>query len=575
VDDGRATGTALRARALAAAFALYAGVSLLFFGRSVIGDPANRVVGDDSADKSLYMWSLEWWPFALRHGRNPLDVDVAWAPHGFDLGLGTAGGGLALLAAPLTHCVGLVPTYNFLILAAPALAATVAFALAHRVTGSLAPSLLAGYVFGFSSYELGHMLGHLPLAFTALVPLAAYLVLARRDRVLSRPVFVVLLAAVLALQFLILPQIFATLVLMGVVTAMAAAALLGRRAVQEHVLEAGVALALALVVVSPVLIYAVVSDATAPERSPFRGSADVLNYFVPTRRTWLRPPGAEAITERFTGSGAEHGAYLGLPLIALVVLAALRRPISRERWLLLVVFAAAVAFSVGTRVKVAGAVVGIGPWEVLMWLPAAGSALPIRLTMYASLAAALLVALSLRDRPRAGRWALAAAGIVATLPNLGLAQWSSDVPRPRFFADRCYEQSVAEGSRALVLPYGPAGWSMLWQAESGFRFRMIGGHFALRVTPAEEEWRDVYEELGNGRISPRRLRSFLTAHVVDVVVVAPGTRRRVRRVVAATIGSAPTRPGDALLYRPAPLRSLAARRSREPCREARRPTERT
>ena len=125
------------------------------------------------------MWALEWWPFAVRNGRNPLHVDAAWVPHGFDFGLGTAGGGLAILAAPLTALLGVVPTYNILILAAPALAASTAFLLTHRVTARFAPSLVGGYVFGFSSYELGHLLGHLPLAFVPLVPLVPYLVLLR------------------------------------------------------------------------------------------------------------------------------------------------------------------------------------------------------------------------------------------------------------------------------------------------------------------------------------------------------------------------------------------------------------
>lgn len=529
---------------------IYTSLSLLLFGRNVVSNPGQRVVGDAAADKTLYMWSLEWWPYVLGRGRNPLDVDVAWAPHGFDLGLGTAGGGLGLLAFPLTSILGPVVTYNILILAAPALAAVTSFMLAQRITGRFAPSLVGGYLFGFSSYELGRLLGHLPLAFIALVPLLPYLVLLRRDGVLSRRAFVLLLAGVLVCQFLVLPQILFTVIVMGAVSAGAAAVLLGRRAVRQTLAEAAVALVSAIVLVSPILAYAVVSDAAAPLRSPFAESADVLNYFVPTRRTWLRPPGAEAITQRFTGSGAEHGAYLGLPLLALVVLGAFRRPISRERWLLVVIFLAAVVLSFGTRIKVAGAVVGIGPWAALAPLPIVGSALPIRLTMYVALIAGLLVSLALADRPSVLRWFLAAAGIVATLPNLQLAQWSSDVPRPRFFAEGRYERYMPEGSTALVFPYGPAGWSMLWQAEAAFSFRIVGGHFGLRVTPAEETWRDVYEGLGTGRLSPQRLRVFLSAHDVDVVVVAPGTRGGVRRVVEAAVGSPPSHSLDTLVYRP-------------------------
>ncbi|MGH3102811.1 MAG: hypothetical protein ACRDN6_01780, partial [Gaiellaceae bacterium] len=374
------------------------------------------------------------------------------------------------------------------------------------------------------------------------------LVLLRRDGELSRRAFVPLLTAVLVGQFLIVTQIFFSLVVMGAVTAACAAVILGLRAVRQTIAEAAVALLLTIVLVWPILAYAVVSDAAAPARSPFAESADVLNYVVPTRRTWLRPPGADEITNRFTGTGAEHGAYLGLPLVALVALAVFRRSASRPRWLLVAVLVAAVFLSLGTRVKVAGEVIGIGAWAAFAPLPVIGSALPIRLTMYTALLAGLLVALALGDRRSLARWVLAAAGVIATLPNLHQAQWSSDVPPATFFTEDRYARYMPADSTALVLPYGPAGWSMLWQAEAGFRFRIVGGHFGLRVTPAEEEWRDVYESLGTGRVPPSRLRSFLDAHDVDVVVVAPGTRGRARRAVEAAVDSPPAHALDALVY---------------------------
>jgi hypothetical protein len=417
----------------ASAFAIYASVSLLLFGRNVVGSPTERVVGDEAADKTLYMWSLEWWPWASMRGRNPLAVDVAWAPHGFDFGLGTAGGGLALAAVPLTSAAGPVAAYNVLMLVAPALGATTAFVLARRVTGRLAPSLVGGYVFGFSSYELGRVVGHLPLAFIALVPLVPYLIIRRHAAELSRRTFVVLTAAVLVSQFLILPQIFFTLLLLGVVTAGLAVVIVGIPVVRQTVAETALAALVAAVLVSPIIAYAFLSDAAAPARSPFAGSADLLNYVVPTPRTWVRPSAATEITDRFTGTPAEHGAYLGLPLIALVVLGALRRR-SPPRRLLVAVLLAAALLSLGTRVKVAGEVVAIGPWALLAPLPVVGSSLPARLTMYTALFAGLLVALALADRPTRTRWLLAGAGIATTLPNLALEQWSSEVPRPKFFA---------------------------------------------------------------------------------------------------------------------------------------------
>jgi hypothetical protein len=538
-----------RLQKLVAAVGLYTSLSLLLFGRDVVGDPTHRVVGDDLADKTLYMWSLKWWLMALRHAHNPLDVDVAWAPHGFDFGLGTAGGGLALAAAPLTSLGGPVATYNVLILAAPALAATSGFLLAHYVTRRFAPALVGGYIFGFSSYELGHLIAHLPLAFVALVPLVPYLVLRRNAEELSRGAFVVCLSAVLVAQFLIVTQILFTLVILGMVAAAAGAMVLGRSAIRRVALESGVALLVTLLLLSPILVYAFRSNAAAPARTPFFESADVLNYVVPQRRTWLRPPGTVAIAKRFTGTGAEQGAYLSLPLVVLAALALKRARRSRPRWLLAILLLAAVALSLGTRVKIAGQVVGIAPWAALAPLPIAGSALPARMTMYAALFGGLLVALALADRPTIRRWLLVVAGLAATLPNLQLHQWASDVPRPEFFARHQDTRSIQKGSTVLILPYGSWGWSMLWQAEAGFRYHIVGGHFALRWTPTERKWRDVYETLGTGLLQPTRLRSFLATHGVDVVIVAPGTSVRARSLIRATVKAQPEHILDTLVYR--------------------------
>lgn len=511
-------------RQTSAAATTYVVASLCLFGRGVLADPTGTIVGDRGADKTLYLWAFEWWPYAIEHLRNPLDVSVAWMPHGFDLGLGTAGGGLALAAWPLTALGGPVLAYNVVALAAPALGALTAFLLARAVTGRFLPSLVGGWVFGFSSYELGHLLGHLPLAFTCLVPLAPLLVLQRQRREIARTRFVSLLALLLAAQFTVVTQVFFSMVLVGAVAA-SAAWILWREEVVATIAESAFAVAVSALVVSPIVLYAAVSHANAPARSPFAESADVLNFVVPTHRTWLHTSASDMVASHFTGTGAELGAYLGLPFLVLVVLA-MRR--TRGRVFLAAVGAACAVLSLGTRVKVAGTVVGVAPWTVLARLPIVGSALPVRLTLYSSLLAGLLVALSLADRASRSRYALAACGVLMTLPNLQLPTWHSTVPQASF--------AVPRDATTLVLPYGPAGWSMLWQAEAHFRYRLVGGAFAVRVVPQERGWRDVYTGLGAGRVTPRRLRAFLTAHRVSRIVVAPGTRPGALRLVRAVCG---------------------------------------
>src|SRR5438309_700858 len=81
---------------------------------------------------------------------------------------------------------------------APALAAWTAFLLARSLTGRFWLALVAGYLFGFSAYEIGQSRGHLHMTLVFLVPLCALLVVRRYAGQLRRAAFIALLAAALA-----------------------------------------------------------------------------------------------------------------------------------------------------------------------------------------------------------------------------------------------------------------------------------------------------------------------------------------------------------------------------------------
>jgi hypothetical protein len=522
---------------------IYAAGSIVFFGRGVLTAPATTVVGDAGADKTIFMWSLVWWPHALAHGHDPFDASLVWAPHGVDLAWATAIPGVGLAATPLTALVGPVAAYNVLVLAAPALSAWTAYLLASWVTRSFWPSLAAGWIFGFSAYEIGHMVGHLNLVLVFLVPLCALLVLRHHAGELGTRRFVLLLALALAAQFAISTEIFATLVLVG---ALFAVLTLRRHAMRRTVVACLAAMVLAGVVVAPYLAHAfvVASPRDAPLRSPFSEATDLLNYVVPTRRIWIRPSDADHVTDRFRATGAERGGYLGVPLLLAAALFAARR----RRSILTLGLAALVVASLGVGVRIAGRVIATGPWKLVAKLPLMTSVLPGRLTLYVALLVALMVATWLADKSSRRRWALVLVGIALVLPNPSTHLWRSRVPNSTFFANGTFRRYLAPGDTALVLPFGPSGWSLFWQAETGMRFRLVGGHLGRRVIRAEEHWRAVYDALGPGpAVAESTFRRFLAAHGVDAIVVAPGTRPSALRLVRK-LGIPPVRAADALVY---------------------------
>src|SRR5262249_37522744 len=183
----------------------------LWIGRGVLVHPGARVLGDPYKDKTILMWSFLWWPHAIAHGHDPFAANVVWAPHGVDLAWVTSSPTLSLALTPVSETVGPVVAYNLAALAAAPLAAWTAFLLARRLTGRFGASLVAGFLFGFSPYLIGQSVGHLNLSFVCLVPLAGLLAVRFFQGSLGRRRFTVLLALVLALQFGISTEIFATL----------------------------------------------------------------------------------------------------------------------------------------------------------------------------------------------------------------------------------------------------------------------------------------------------------------------------------------------------------------------------
>ena len=82
------------------------------------------------------------------------------------------------------------------------------------------------------------------------------------------------------------------------------------------------------------------------------------------------------------------------------------------------------------------------------------------------------------------------------------------------------------------------------------RFRLVGGYLGNRP-PEEARWSGYYRALITGDLpagADRTFRSFLKDHDATVVVVAPGTKPSLRRLVR-TLPFSPTRNADVLVYR--------------------------
>jgi hypothetical protein len=525
---------------------------------------ANFYQGEGN-DPLIYIWFIRWWPFAIGHHLNPLHSDYAWHPVGVNLAWTTCVPFLALVLWPVTLLAGPLVAYDLAALMAPATAAWTAFLLAFYLTRRWWPAVVAGYLFGFSSYELGQLLGHLNLSVTLLVPLAVWLCVARARGDLRGRTFIPLLAVVLVAQLGISSEILASLCVLGAISwciflyftpVRARAPLYGLAA------DIARTAPLSLLLASPLLFYMYKGmQHGVPFHAPSTEySTDLLNFLLPTHVTWLGHTAAAAWAAQFSGNDSEQGAYLGWPLILLLVLffrAHHRQPMVRALFVVMCVMA---VLSLGPRLHVEQHLQGIRmPWHLLMHLPLIGEALPIRFTLYvalcASLAAALWLAQAGTRRQLAGRFGLALLAALVLLPNPEAFTWKP-WPAQAFFEDAHVRQVLGPDANVLILPFADAGPGMGWQVDAGMAFTQAAGY--LGPVPPHEDG-STMDELRSGTLSaqfPQHLERFCVTHAVSHILIGPGTPLSLRVAIAGMAW--PERSDRGMVIVDVPVNSAAA-----------------
>jgi len=524
-------------RQAAGAFALYLALSVLVFGRAVIGHPATVFVGR-GPDPQLYIWFIAWWAHAISHGLNPFLTRVIWAPSGVNLAWTANLPFVAWLAYPITRGFGPIVSYNLLCLLSPALAGWSAFVLCRYVGRGWWPAIFGGLLFALSPYVLSRMLGNMDLTLMWPVPLAAYVTLRRIDGNLGARGFVLALATLIAMQFLLFAEIVASATLFGAVALLLAAPAMAPRERRRLFATAALiaaAYTVAAVIVSPYLYYMFAFPVPSGEIfSPWHFAIDLASLVIPTSVNELgRAPLFASTAHQFRAELAETGAYLGLPLIAIVILFA------RERWnapggrflvhLLIVIC----VLAMGPRLEIAGRIVIGLPGSALAHLPLLDKALPARFMLYAYLVLAVMLAMWLagEGERNARRWALGLAVVPFMLPNLSASYWVTPATIPAFFDTGLYRQYLAPDETVIVLPYGILGEGMLWQAATEMYFRMAEGYvtFAPPVPEEQSRWPIVagLYQLRGVPAAADQFKAYLANHGVGAVIVGPRRQYRV------------------------------------------------
>jgi hypothetical protein len=476
---------ALRA---AAAFLLYLSTTILLWGIPVVGHLSTRYLANGRGDVDLYRWSLAWVPWAVAHGHTPLFTDKVFAPGGVDLTWSTIIPGPALVAWPVTRLFGTLASHNVLKLLAPALAAWGAYLVCNRLTRAFWPSLVSGYLFGFSAYMVGQMQSHLNLVLVFPIPIAVYLVIRKVEGSMGWITFTALMALTLLGLFSISTEVFATAAVFGAVAFVLAVIAAGKdrmRIVSAALLTGAAYGIVAALLFFPYLLPAVRNSPGQSIRPVDTTAADALGFLIPRHDMLIGGARMSSISHAFTAKVIEDGSYIGIALILAIVGFAITERRRRGTWALIAFIAVGALLSLGSVLHVDGRPMFHLPGTLLANAPLIKHATAQRMPVYTSLAVAVLAGIWLAradDRTRWVRWGIVVVGAVMLLPQLRNPSWYVPDRTPAFFADGTYA-SVLNPDENVFLITETNGEEMLWQGTADFSFRMPEGYVGPMPTP--------------------------------------------------------------------------------------------
>jgi hypothetical protein len=509
-------------------------------------------IGTATQDANFYQWSLSWTPWAIAHAQNPLHAGAVFAPTGVNLAWTAFIPGPALVTWPVTAAFGPLASLNLLLAVAPALAAWATYLLCVRLTRAFWPSLVGGFLFGFTAYMATNMNGYPNLVLIFPVPLLAYLVVRRIEGSIGRVAFVVWSALLLIILFSISTELFGTAAALGAI-AFGAAVLLAAD-LRRRLLETGALILLAgaimAVVLAPYVAAVVVHSPETPVRTPELARADP--------RAFVIPPPVTAIGERelvgpVTDSPRGNGErYLGIGVVATLVGFAITERRRRGTWALVGSVVVIGALALGPVVTIGGSARSWLPGRLVADAPFLSSAAPPRLTAYALLVVAVIASLwlSRAHGPWAfARWAIVLVAIVGAFPAGVGHPIQEDLP---LMSSEVVRDVLRVGETVYAIPF-VKGDEMRWQAASGYWFRLAEGDIGP-IPPALDSGplaSGLHVRTVSYLPTPSEFRGWIDERGVTAVVLDDRAARRYGELLDESGLTSVFEGGGASVWRPA------------------------
>lgn len=466
--------------------------------------PSSATVAGNPPDHSQFAWFMRYTATAVSHGRLPGLVTTAMnVPHGISMMWNTTVLLPGVLLTPVTILGGPQVSLTVLLTLGFAGSAASLFYVLRRYGASMAAAAVGGAVYGFSPALTHTAMGHYQLQFAVLPPLIVDAVL-RLCRSPARPVRAgAWLGLLLAAQIFIGEEMLFESVLAAVLV-VATLAASRRGAVRPAARPAGIGLATAAGVTLVLAGWALWAQFTGPLVQ--HGTAfytdfyknDLAGFITPDATQLIHTGASAAAAAKYAGLAPEYLAYLGLPLLVVLIIAAV------AYWRELPVRICAVTAAVLLLLSLGGhpllstganpltqSPTGLSlPWGWLEHVPVINAGLPNRLSIVADGAVAGLLAFGMdlayaRLRRRSLSHARAAAivalaAILALLPIVPRPLTAAPaVSLPAGWTTTLDALRLPAGARVLVVPVPTStiDQGLRWQADTGQQVSLIGGYF--------------------------------------------------------------------------------------------------
>jgi len=273
-------------------------------------------------DAQALTWMYSWLPFALTHLHNPFVTNYVSYPAGVNLLSNTSIMTMTFFTWPITALFGPVASFNLTGLFSPVFSAGAMYLLCSRFTTHRWIAWVGGLAFGFSPYMIT-ALGHLQLCFVPCVPLlflAMYeLLTSQRPRAEWLGVG---LAAVIILQFFASTEIAVTLIMCAIGTVLVALPFVWTHVMTTwryiaKTLIVGAGASFAVLIIPFYYIVAGPLHVTGLVNTTQFYRTDLAGPLYPSGIQLFAPQYFKTIANQF--SPGENYAYLGLPLVLLVL----------------------------------------------------------------------------------------------------------------------------------------------------------------------------------------------------------------------------------------------------------------